>query len=178
MQYLYNKGKYKNIYNRRTDFEKACLLALVVFLSIVTLLAFLVNETKPLATNIVHAEEVEEFTVVQLEEVEWNETTIKAKVWEKASKYGASPTAMWNTMKCENPMLEPELQSYVINKHGIREDSWGLAQFHIPSGNKTAEGVTITRSMAKDPEVAIDSMAYLFSIGKARLWTCYRNLYL
>lgn len=109
-------------------------------------------------------------------EIEWTQERIIELVYEKAEKYNTFPEKMWGTIKCENPELDPELQSYVV-KNGIREDSWGLAQFYLPAKNKTASGEVITKDMAQDPEIALDAMAYHFSIGNAHLWSCYKIVY-
>lgn len=108
--------------------------------------------------------------------IDWTTERIKEEVWLRAEKYNTYPEKMWQTILCENPQLKPELQSLIV-KDGVREDSWGLAQFHLPSKNVTADGKVITKEMAQNPEIALDAMAYHFSIGNAKLWTCYRDIY-
>ena len=108
--------------------------------------------------------------------IDWTEDRIKEEVYKAAAKYNTYPEKMWATILCENAELDPKLQSRHILDYG-REQSFGLAQFHIPSGNKTADGEVITKEMAQDPEIALDAMAYHFSVGNAELWTCFRMIY-
>lgn len=103
--------------------------------------------------------------------IDWTEERIEKEVRTKAKEYGASFSQMWATINCENPDLDPNLQSYVVQK-GVREDSWGLAQIHLPSWPN------ISREQAQDPEFAIDFMAKHFAAGNHRLWTCWRMIYL
>lgn len=110
-------------------------------------------------------------------ETQWDEQTIKAEVWSAAAKYNTFPEKMWATVKCENPVLDPLLQSYIV-KDGVREDSWGLAQFYLPAKNRTVDGDVITKEMAQDVVTSLDAMAYHFSIGNAKLWSCYKKIYM
>jgi len=131
--------------------------------------------------EVAHAEEVVQ--IVQLEPVEvlveinynWDIVRTKEEIRKAADKYGVSYEKMDATVKCESK-YDLDVQSHHILSYG-RELSFGLAQFHLPSKNRDAQGVVITKEMALDPLQALDAMAYHFSIGNARLWTCYRNLY-
>ena len=53
-------------------------------------------------------------------------------------------------------------------KAGDREQSYGLAQIHVP-----VHPVTIKE--ATDPEFAIDFLARKVSQGQAYIWTCYHT---
>lgn len=108
---------------------------------------------------------------------DWTEEETKEYVYEAAEKYNTYPDRMWQTIKCENPELIPELQSLIV-KEGVREDSWGLAQFYLPAGNKTPDGEVITKEIAQDPIKALDAMAWHFSEGRAHLWSCYKKIYM
>lgn len=131
------------------------------------------NEMNP----IVYAKEPEAPREIRIEPVvEWTKERIKQEVETKAKEYGVSFEELWSTIKCENPSLDPSLQSQIV-KHGVREDSWGLAQFWLPAKNKTRDGRVITKEIATNPEEAIDAMAWHFSQGSESLWSCYRQLY-
>jgi hypothetical protein len=109
-------------------------------------------------------------------EVTYTREDIKRIIKEKADKYGVSYERMSVTVNCESG-YKHDIQSHHILSYG-REESFGVAQFHIPSRNRDAHGVVITKEMALDPEQALDAMAYHFSIGNAKIWTCYRMNYM
>lgn len=122
--------------------------------------------------NEVEASEPEEVEV-KLEVVyTWDRPRVEQEIRTAANKYSVSYEKMYNTIKCESG-FDIDIKS---NHPG--EDSWGLAQFHLPSKNRTSDGTVITKEMATNPIVALDAMAYHFSTGNARAWTCYRQLYM
>ncbi|PIX11561.1 MAG: hypothetical protein COZ74_13765 [Flavobacteriaceae bacterium CG_4_8_14_3_um_filter_31_8] len=53
---------------------------------------------------------------------------------------------------------------------GMREESWGLVQIHLPAHPK------ISKEQAIDPDFAIDFLAKNLSRGKAKMWSCYKLL--
>lgn len=112
---------------------------------------------------------------------EWTESNVELLIRSKAKEYGVDELELLSTVKCENPPLDPLLQSYVPSKNGPngREDSWGLGQWHMPSKNTDKEGNIITKEMAQDPIISMDLMAWYFSKGEdyKKKWTCWRNLY-
>src|SRR3990167_2993605 len=59
------------------------------------------------------------------------ERPISVLIAHYGEKYGVSKDIMLKVLSCENREFDPELQSRII-KHGVREDSWGLAQIHLP----------------------------------------------
>lgn len=75
----------------------------------------------------------------------------------------------YQTMRCESAGWQ-NIQSMVIQKDGMREDSWGVVQIHIPSHPH------ITKEMALDVRWAVDWAAQEFKRGNEWKWTCYRNL--
>ena len=150
---------------------------------ILTTLCYVISDTyKVMSTPVVYQAEASTVVAEEVQEVkikvhiDWTEERIKEEVWARAEKYNTYPEKMWAVMKCENPHLDPSLQSLIV-KDGIREDSWGLAQFYLPAKNKTADGRTITKEIATDPVESIDAMAWHFSEGRARLWTCWHIVY-
>lgn len=94
-----------------------------------------------------------------------------------AKEYGVSYDQLWRTMTCENKWHDPKLQSYVITKSGAREDSWGVSQWFLPAGNKTEDGRVITKAIAQDMELSIKTMAWYFSKGWEKKWSCYKKIF-
>lgn len=101
---------------------------------------------------------------------EWGEAEIKTEYKKQAEKYGVSFTKMWATVLCENPELDPNLQSHAYI-HGVQEKSFGTSQIHLPDHPE------ITKEQATDVEFSAEFMAKMFSKGHADRWTCYRKLY-
>ena len=98
-------------------------------------------------------------------------------ITEAALKYGVNRQHLYDTLDCESQgFIDPAIQSGWY-RNGVRENSWGYAQFNLPSGLKTADGREITKEIAIDPKEAIDAAAYNFSVGNAGAWTCYRDLH-
>lgn len=79
-----------------------------------------------------------------------------------ASQYEVSARTMKKVINCESR----------FNKNAIGDGgySFGLSQIFLPAHPN------VTKEQALDPKFAIEFMAEKFSQGKARLWTCYRNL--
>ncbi len=93
---------------------------------------------------------------------------VRSLIEEAGTRYEASETEKrqaWNIVRCENRELDPGAQSRVM--HGTkREDSWGLAQIHLPAHPE------VSKEQATDPEFAIDFLVKNVSEGKAYMWTC------
>lgn len=89
-----------------------------------------------------------------------------------AQKYDVSEKRLHDTLMCESGLKS--IQSRIPDSTGPngQEDSWGVAQIHLP------DHLDINKEQAMNPEFAIDWSAKMFSLGKQRMWTCYRNLYL
>lgn len=96
---------------------------------------------------------------------------LKQTVYQLAKDNGVNPQAMINTINCENPNWDSDLQSKVITKSGNREESYGLAQINLPSHPD------ISYAQATDPEFSINYMATQMAKGKASQWSCYRKIY-
>lgn len=88
-------------------------------------------------------------------------------------KYNVSSKVMLNVIQCETHFNNVQSGIY---KDGVREDSWGIAQFHLPSKNKIDEKV-ITKEMAMNPNIAVEAMAQIMSKGQYNKWSCYRKIY-
>lgn len=115
-------------------------------------------------------------TVAHAAEIEI--VSIDEEITQAAKKYGVSHTELYDTLECESAHFTVlDGQSFVKDPAGPngRENSWGIAQFNLPTDLTTADGRTITMEIAITPEEAIDTAAYNFSIGKAARWSCYRQ---
>lgn len=84
-----------------------------------------------------------------------------------AQKYHVSPITMSDIIHCESNG-DPAIQSGMINKEGKQENSWGLVQINLDYNP------SITKEEALDPEFSLDFLAHKISIGKAKLWACYK----
>ena len=94
-------------------------------------------------------------------------------IWQELSDIEPSRASflherMMKTIECESGFLN--IQSNII-QDGIREDSWGLVQIHLPSHPY------ITKLQALDPEISIAFMVDNFVGGKANMWSCYKIIY-
>lgn len=85
-----------------------------------------------------------------------------------AEIYNVNPKTMLNIINCENTEWDIDLQSRIINKKGIREESYGLSQIHLPSHPD------ISKEQATDPDFALEFMAKNISKGKISMWSCAR----
>lgn len=99
-------------------------------------------------------------TVIELEEVKAEEVRVyklgdvltEQEVKDIISKYATGTKAyeMKRTIYCESGYKI--VQSNVV-KNGVREDSWGLAQIHLPSHP------TVSKEQTLDPDFAIKFMS-------------------
>ncbi len=87
-----------------------------------------------------------------------------------ADKYQVSGNEMLVTIKGESEFVNG--QSNIINSKGVREDSWGIVQIHLPSNP------TVTKEQALDQVFSVEFMAKEFSLGHQRKWTVWRDNYL
>jgi len=90
----------------------------------------------------------------------------KEEVVEIISRYATGTKAyeMERTIWCESKYYNS--QSSVV-KNGVREDSWGIAQIHLPSHP------TVSKEQTLDPEFAIKFMSDNFY--KVRWYGWYRS---
>jgi hypothetical protein len=89
--------------------------------------------------------------------------------------YDVSQETLFRVIKCENQELNPTQQSRLKYKEGNRwkkpagsyEQSYGLAQIHLPDHPE------VSYSQAIDPSFSIDFMAKNISQGHGEMWTCF-----
>jgi len=98
-------------------------------------------------------------------------STVLAKIDAVSAKYGVSRDMVYKIVVCETAgTFDPTIQSQII-KNGIQEDSWGLAQIHLP------DHPDISKQQAIDPDFALDYLASKLSEHKGFLWSCYKQMY-
>lgn len=83
--------------------------------------------------------------------------------------------SMLETIKCEakkneDGTFDPLGQSQMLYKNGEQEESYGIAQIHLPDHPE------ISVEQAQNPEFAVSYMAIEFSRGHASAWSCWRYL--
>ena len=94
-----------------------------------------------------------------------------------ARKWGVNHDMMYRIVGCETGwQFDHTMRSLATYKDGTRENSWGLAQWHLPAKNVTKDGQVITKEIATDPHQSLDAMAWHISEGRAGLWSCYHIL--
>jgi hypothetical protein len=90
----------------------------------------------------------------------------------QAQKHGADPEKMRRTIACETSHTwRADIQSGYHYPQGGREQSFGLAQIHLP------DWPDVSRKEAMDAHFAIRFMAEKFGKNQGRLWSCYKKLY-
>lgn len=104
------------------------------------------------------------------------EEAIRLMIKAYASKYGVSEGLMLSTVSCETSgTFDPTIRSRALYtfsdpKLGIhigeQEQSYGLAQIHLPANPD------VTIDQAKDPDFALDFMAKHLAKGETWRWTC------
>lgn len=105
---------------------------------------------------------------------------LQTLVFAQATKYGANPSEVFRTVKCEakQRMIDNVIYYDATAKSDHPgEESYGLAQWNLPSGNNNHEGTRVTYAQATDAEYSVGLMAHYFSQGKKGKWSCYRKLY-
>lgn len=124
--------------------------------------AYNISHPETFESHFVYVAEAEEPQVVQIAvKIDWTPERIEKEIDEQAQKYGRDPEYLKAIVKCESNG-STTIQSH-YRKNGIREDSWGLVQIHLPSH----PGVTKEQALA--PEFAIEFLAK--NIGTV-YWSC------
>lgn len=77
-----------------------------------------------------------------------------------AAKYDVSADTMNKVISCES--------GYDPHAIGDQGNALGLVQINL------LYHPDVTRAQAFDPNYALNFLAYFLSVGKGRLWTCYR----
>jgi len=101
--------------------------------------------------------------------INWTPDRINEEIEKKAEEYAVDANTMRKVIQCESHG-STTIQSRYKRPDGTREQSFGLAQIHLP------DHPHVSLEEAIDPSFAIDFLAKHLAQGKGRLWTCYRNL--
>lgn len=115
---------------------------------------------------------IKEFPILEIKP-EYSEDEVRTLTTYYGEKYKVNSDIMLNVIRCETHFRNKQSDIYL---NGVREDSWGLSQFHLPSQNKY-NGEIITKEMALDPNIAVEAMAQIMSKGHYNKWSCYRKIY-
>lgn len=96
-------------------------------------------------------------------------TSTQVELIEKYSRiYSINSAYIYATIDCESGFQS--VQSRMIDKYGIREDSWGVSQIHLPAHPD------ISKAEAMDEDFAIEYMAREFGNGNAKQWMCFSKI--
>ena len=108
---------------------------------------------------------------IELIETDMPDAGLHEKLITIAEAHGADQEEMYKTVKCETAgTFSTDIQSGYRYKNGKQEQSFGLAQIHLP------DHPHVSKDEAKDPDFALNFMAEKFAAGQKHLWSCYRNL--
>lgn len=128
----------------------------------ITIDAYNLSHPETFQTQFVYVAEAREPEIVQIAvEIEWSKDRINKEIEEQAALYKRDPEYMKKLIKCES-MGSTTIQSYHV-RNGVREESWGLSQIHLPSHP------TVTKEEAIEPKFAIHFMAK--NLGRVK-WSC------
>ncbi len=81
---------------------------------------------------------------------------------QQALQFGLDPVLFSKVVSCES-----QWNPLAVGDSGA---SYGLVQIHLPSHPE------ITQEEALDPYFALNWMAYEWSVGHAKQWSCYRKI--
>lgn len=114
---------------------------------------------------------------VEAEVTKTDRQVVESLVSLYAPLYGVSASSMMRTLSNENDTFEPCRQSGLTYREGnrwgfpagTREQSFGVAQIHLPDNPK------VTKDQACDPEFSVKFMAEAFSKGHQKRWSGYEG---
>lgn len=101
--------------------------------------------------------------------IELSSTTIKSFIRHYSELYGVSYNEMYLTIDCESG----------FNTHAVNpnDPSYGIAQFTPPTFYHFAPLAGIQKPDIGSTTEQLQTMAFMFSIGKADRWTCHRLIF-
>lgn len=157
---------------RRDVVGIACILAIPLAICFD---AWLQNASKPLEyiAETAHAEEIEPMPVILEVEIDWSRDRVKQEVDTQAKAFHTFADKMHTTVNCES---QYNVKAY--NRSDPYGGAIGVAQFLRPTFEKYAPLAGVTNPDIWNPVHQLQTMAYMFSIGEAKQWTCYRAHYL
>lgn len=92
-----------------------------------------------------------------------------------AQEYGVSAEKIGAVIQCESGW-NPNAVNWQ-DSHATSEGSHGISQFAKPTIEMYGKKIGMVNPDPYNPEQAIEVMAYMFSIGEAKQWTCYTKIY-
>jgi hypothetical protein len=108
---------------------------------------------------------------LELIKTDMPDAALHEKLITTAEAHGADWEEMYKTVACETSgTFRTDIQSGFRYKNGKQEQSFGIAQIHLP------DHPHVSIDDAKDPDFALTFMAEKFSQGQQHLWSCYRKL--
>jgi len=120
-----------------------------------------------------HAEEIVEKPVQIVAKIDWEDKErVKKEVAKWAEVYGANETQMNVTINCES--------QHNVKAHNPKDPyggAHGVGQFLKPTFYHYAPLAGVENPDINNPEHQIHTMAYMFSIGEAKQWTCWKMKY-
>lgn len=127
---------------------------------------------------------VEQKQAVVVEEIKpkklITESELKELAYASADKYEVSREKVFRTSRCEAKKVTVDgeiLFDTTAKSDWPGENSYGVAQWNLDSGNTGFDGKVVTKAQAIDAVYSLNLMAYYFAKGKSHKWTCYRNIY-
>jgi hypothetical protein len=146
---------------------------------IMALIAWCIHEMTPIAENAEAHEEpvVEEVVeekrvpVILVPYIDWTRERIEKEIETHAQAYKVNAETMKKVVECES--------NFYKDAHNTSDPyggAKGVAQFLEPTFRAYAPKAGIVNHDIWNPEHQLKTMAYMFSLGEARQWTCYRLL--
>lgn len=105
-------------------------------------------------------------------EIDWTKERVSQEVDKQAKAFHTFADKMHTTIDCES-----QYNVRAHNKSDPYGGAFGVAQFLTPTFNKYAPLAGVENPDIHNPEHQLQTMAYMFSIGEAKQWTCFRLHY-
>jgi hypothetical protein len=121
--------------------------------------------------NAQEVEEAEKPVMIEVE-IDWSKERVKEEVDKQAKAFHTFAEKMHTTVNCES---QYNVKAY--NGSDPYGGAIGVAQFLTPTFNKYAPLAGVESPDIHNPEHQLQTMAYMFSIGEASQWTCFRMHY-
>jgi hypothetical protein len=100
--------------------------------------------------------------------------TIDEKIDRYALKYAVSSSVMRKTIRCESN-FNPKAVNW-SDSHALSKGSHGIAQFSKETIKGFGKAIGIENADPYNVDHSLEIMAYMFSKGQARHWTCARRI--
>jgi len=100
--------------------------------------------------------------------------TIPEMIEKYSEKYHVDKTIISKVIKCESS-FNPKAVNWQ-DSHKLSKGSHGIAQFSYETFNTYSKEIGIKDGDPYNPDQAIETMAYMFSKGKANHWSCFKKI--